>query len=574
MTVPGDPDPNDPNDFRASLATLVEALEGRLRDGVEQLRRTSVVFRTGVLSYQLPGPAAAITRVSGTRADRAEVFTAGTDYALRGDRLDWLAAAAPPAAGSRLEVEFSVRDAPSGLTDFNAGSVAGTLVRAVAREIAVLYAQMQEAYRRAFIDDADGVALDNVVALLGVTRTAAQPATGQVTFQRRRRTTQTVVVAAGTRVADPSGREFSTTTEARIPIDAASATVPVVAVLPGPEHNVNADTITVMPTPPAGVEAVTNQDPTSGGQPAEPDDRLRDRAKHALERAGNSTLDAIRFAVLEVEGVQDVQVLDRQVDARIPLGEVRVRYSGGNAVKVAAAVQAARAAGVIARVEATVTVWVSGTFQIFPAAAPAPGAVTEFLAAVVEDMTGLGIGEPLPVRRLNARVFAVPGLADVAEAQLDSHRPTPSDPEVPILTDPLLVGVNELIRPVPGGLSGVVLAALDVTAHAATADGGYAITLRILDGQGGAASFRSLALDVAVTARATLRDNPTQPQVQVGSFTRNVGFTGPAATVAFTVADDLPDFRSADHVAEVEFTLVAAAYPRLVAAVHRVDVTA
>jgi uncharacterized phage protein gp47/JayE len=123
-----------------------------------------------------------------------------------------------------------------------------------------------------------------------------------------------------------------------------STTVAIEAADAGPQGNVNAGTITIMPTPPPGVDGVTNENPTHDGQSAEDDDRLRDRARHALERAGNATLNAIRFAVLEVDGVEGVEVIDRSTDDSIPLGEVRVRYSGGRIEDVRRAVELSRAA--------------------------------------------------------------------------------------------------------------------------------------------------------------------------------------------------------------------------------------
>ena len=59
-------------------------------------------------------------------------------------------------------------------------------MRAISREFKLLYEQMDQAYRRAFIDYAQGVALDNVVALLGISRNLALPAQGEVTFSLKK----------------------------------------------------------------------------------------------------------------------------------------------------------------------------------------------------------------------------------------------------------------------------------------------------------------------------------------------------------------------------------------------------
>ena len=53
------------------------------------------------------------------------------------------------------------------------GGVARTLLEAVARELAIFYATLDAAHRSGFLDTAEGIALDNVVAILGVRRARA-----------------------------------------------------------------------------------------------------------------------------------------------------------------------------------------------------------------------------------------------------------------------------------------------------------------------------------------------------------------------------------------------------------------
>jgi hypothetical protein len=86
-----------------------------------------------------------------------------------------------------------------------------------------------------------------------------------------------------------------------------------------------------MPTPPRGVDGgVKNEKPLTGGEAAEADDQLRERAKHALERAGNATLNAIHFGCSTWTAFDSVEVLDLSVDQTIPAArEVWVRVSTG-----------------------------------------------------------------------------------------------------------------------------------------------------------------------------------------------------------------------------------------------------
>ena len=97
-----------------------------------------------------------------------------------------------------------------------------------------------------------------------------------------------------------------------------SATVAVEALAAGPEGNVNSGAVVIMPTPPSGVDEVVNETPIIGGQSPEGDEQLRDRAKHALERKGNATLNAIKFAVLDVDGVKAWKWSTTASTARFP----------------------------------------------------------------------------------------------------------------------------------------------------------------------------------------------------------------------------------------------------------------
>src|SRR5215207_3650326 len=153
----------DPNDFTVSLQDVITALETSVREGVEQPASVAFFYQPGASGYDLPRTAVSVTRVTSiVRADVSGVIRNKlvtfhpSQYRLDGNRLIWVEKRKSelPAEGARFEVEYTYRDLPSGLTDFNPGSVAGTLLRAAAREVTLLYNQMNEAYRRAFIDEA------------------------------------------------------------------------------------------------------------------------------------------------------------------------------------------------------------------------------------------------------------------------------------------------------------------------------------------------------------------------------------------------------------------------------------
>ena len=631
-------DPGRP--FARPFASLVDALEDALRNGVERPESFSFVFQHAVSSYPLPSNLFSLVRVSGLVNSRSFVFTENVHYRFAANRLTWVDGAPKPDNGKRLDVDYTVRELPSGITDFNQGSVAGTLVRALSREMAQLYAQMDEAYRRAFIDFANDVALDNVVALVGVQRTPAQAAVGEVTFFRKAPSQQPLVIPVETRVADQAGRTFVTTAEGTIPsptpfeevltptarvvkvtrpiaelrgvwpvaanpdttppLPAGSAfgadartvtlnadppsgdlrvryipraaTVPIRAVEPGPDGNVNAGTITVMPTPPAQVDGVTNELPTAGGEPAEADERLRERAKHALERAGNATINAIKFSVLGVEGVEGVEVIDHSVDDDVPLGEVRVRYSGGKIEDVRQAVESSRAAGVIARLEEIQDVLISGTFNLVDAEGGASAASLQaFLSQVRDLLKAQAIGVPLSVRRLNALAFEIPGVGEVVEAQLRFTRV--ADGTTGDVADPFIIAATEIVRPDEAHLGAVVLDKLRLASSApAPAPNRLTLNIQVLDAGGAPVTFRRLSLDLTVGIRAYSKTAPDAPPERIGSVSKRLEYTASnTAPVTITNAD-LAGFRPADHNNNVEFVIEAPAYPTLDSVTSRVPI--
>jgi uncharacterized phage protein gp47/JayE len=557
-------DPGHP--FVKQYKDLIVALEESIRNGVEQPDRFRETFKSSVTTYPLPRIAVDITQVSGTVNKAFTIFRKNVDYRLSNNRLIWLDPANPtshPDDGTKFDVEFTYRLRPAGLTDFNEGSVIGTLVRAVAREMTLIYDQMDEAYRRAFIDQATGIALDNVVALLGIERNPATKATGQITFSRKKPADKDILIKEGTRVADEGGKTFVTIEEATILVAESSVIVSIEAVEAGPSGNVNAETIAIMPTPPRGVDGVVNEQPTAGGEEAELDDQLRERAKHALETAGKATPNALKFALLDVNGVDGVQVVDHQQDSSIPLGQVKVLFSGLDTEEVRDNVQQAiertRAAGVLVDAKMVTTVLISGKFYVIPAPMVPATALATFKSKVVDAISALTIGEALSVRRLNALVYEVNGLAEVAEAQLENPAGE--------ITDPYLVGRTELLRPDAAKLEVILLASLKATATDATAKGlPHDIDIQLTDTGSNAITFKSFSLDLNLTLKAKSVTAPDQPPERIGGVQRKIDFVN-QSTFRMTIVKDyitIPDALLADFdLSQVNVLISAAAFPGL-----------
>ncbi|MEM3342614.1 MAG: baseplate J/gp47 family protein [Thermoplasmata archaeon] len=215
------------------------------------------------------------------------------------------------------------------ITDINVGSVTRTIVESIAREMDFMYAELDHVYEAGFVDTASGKSLDLVVSILGIKRKSEQYATGSVTFSRQS-TAKDVVIPRGTKVQtaseDPSKVVvFETTMKATMAKGVKAVEVGIRALEPGEKGVVGSETITVIPKPIEGVESVTNRRPTTYGTNRETDAQLRERAKGALAAAGKTTMDALRNAVLNIDGVKNVVVKD--MPNNIP-GEVDLIVDG------------------------------------------------------------------------------------------------------------------------------------------------------------------------------------------------------------------------------------------------------
>ncbi|MBK7828162.1 baseplate J/gp47 family protein [Nannocystis sp.] len=211
------------------------------------------------------------------------------------------------------------------------GGVARTLLEAVAREFAIFYATLDAAHRAGFLDTAEASALDNVVAILGVTRARAGRLAGKVQFSRAVPAQQDIVIPAGRRVtgvlADKPLPLFETVEEVVLARGETHVIAEVQEVReegspPAPQL-LNPDTLTIMPRPVLGVETVRNIEPLRQRQADESDEQLRARARTVLRESQRGTAPAIAAAVRE-QGVVNVEVRE---PADLPPGVLRVIIS-------------------------------------------------------------------------------------------------------------------------------------------------------------------------------------------------------------------------------------------------------
>ncbi|WP_261565100.1 hypothetical protein [Frankia gtarii] len=213
---------------------------------------------------------------------------------------------------------------PPLVTDVAVGSVARTLVEAVAREIAGMYLQLNAAYDAAFLDTATGGSLDRVVALLGYSRYRAGRPVGAVRFSRRAGESGEITIAAGTPIADAADTLRYETTESRTMLTGESTARVSVRGATDTTPAVGTGVLTVIQRAIAGVDTVTNDAPTSTASQDENDTELRARVRVALAAAAKGTVAALTHGLLALPGVRAVNITEQPDD--LP-GEIEVSVS-------------------------------------------------------------------------------------------------------------------------------------------------------------------------------------------------------------------------------------------------------
>lgn len=189
----------------------------------------------------------------------------------------------------------------------------GIRFRVLAGEIYSSEANLNWLKRQMFFSTADGEYLDLHAAERGVERRKGSKAFGEVRFYCEQPAEADISIPKGTVVACPvSLLRFETTADAVIIKGKNSVSVKAQSIGEGRVFNVSEKTITVMVTPPSGVDGVTNTMAFTGGCDEEGDESLRERISSSFRTPVNSTNCAYYKSVAEsVEGVGSACVAPR-----------------------------------------------------------------------------------------------------------------------------------------------------------------------------------------------------------------------------------------------------------------------
>lgn len=258
-----------------------------------------------------------------------------------------------------------IRDLPDAYLEANFDNPAlqdvdmlGAIIEATARTISNQQEEeLERLSKQAYLDSATGDALTRKAREYGVERRDAVRATGVVEFSRESDATTDYTIAEGTRVQTADGSvTFETTESATLAQGTSSVKVNARAVTGGTQGNLAANRLTTMPSPPTGVESVTNPIPTGDenetdtegntlvpGLDRETDEELRRRALASTSIGGAATAGAIETALLDVDGVRSVTVFPNPEDTTdangLPPYSNEVVVSGGNDGDVAQALK-------------------------------------------------------------------------------------------------------------------------------------------------------------------------------------------------------------------------------------------
>lgn len=200
-------------------------------------------------------------------------------------------------------------------TDYSTGEPLRTIVEAVMHELELQYWQMEQVYNSGFIDTAAGDDLDKLVKLLGVYRNTGVKSIGVAEFYRQTPASEDYFIEAGTLVSTLPNSEgetftFETIGNAMIKVGEYNTLVPIQALEPGSKYNLAPNTITIINTPPIGVESVINRQGTDGGFDIESDESLRERAENKLEATGLGTVGALTYHLSNIPLIEKVQVYE------------------------------------------------------------------------------------------------------------------------------------------------------------------------------------------------------------------------------------------------------------------------
>ncbi|WP_340004415.1 baseplate J/gp47 family protein [Paenibacillus sp. FSL K6-0276] len=202
------------------------------------------------------------------------------------------------------QMEDKAKEAFGDTVNTSVRSPLGIILRIFAWFLAIIWSTAEDVYNSGYIPTATGNNLDRLGPQVGITRTLAQWASGQLTITG----TPGYVVPAGFRAATASGVVFETLTS--VTLTGSTGTIAIEALEAGSGGNLGAGMITVVVNPVPDVTSVTNAAPTTGGREKETDAEFRNRFDQSVAGGGAASVDALRGALLRLPTVRAATIIE------------------------------------------------------------------------------------------------------------------------------------------------------------------------------------------------------------------------------------------------------------------------
>lgn len=309
------------------------------------------------------------------------------------------------------------------ISDQTVGGVAQILVETIAREMATFYAMLEKAHEAGYLATAQGRALDNVTALLGIRRATPGLLRGKVKFSRRTPASKDIVIPAGIMIAGPPLEDgpvppMETVEQDRI-LHGRHSVIVDIQEIPGDEpsgiRRLPPGALSFMPRPLLGVDAVTNPEPIVQGGQEESDDYLRARAGVVLRESQKGTIEAIEAAVRKrgIEAVQVKEVAEQRGCLEVRVGNPELETNQKLQDEVKEDIQSAKAAGIHVEVKFLKSVYCHIVAAVEPETDDTAGDAFERLALdLKQDLAafihGLAPGTSIARRKLDAILMGNP----------------------------------------------------------------------------------------------------------------------------------------------------------------------
>jgi len=205
----------------------------------------------------------------------------------------------------KIEIEDRTRQLFGANINLSVFSPVGLFVRLLAWALSLVWADYENAYYQNWIDDAEGVNLDKLVAFASIQRNPPQKSVATLQFVG----TNGVVIAKGFVAQTPQKIKFATLAD--VTIVAGSATVQAQSIDAGAKTaGISVGSINEIYNPQAGVTSVTNIDASIGGSDIETDDELRQRFKDSRQLGQGGSVPGIYSKLKQVPGLLEAYIYE------------------------------------------------------------------------------------------------------------------------------------------------------------------------------------------------------------------------------------------------------------------------